>query len=376
MFQILAYANRLQEEGKPIIRLEIGDTSGNADSLLLEKLRSTLISEGNLAYSPSAGERSLRRAFARVQSTWKSQEICEKNVVVTPANAAVSQIFNLLADPGDTVLMPDPCFPTYRLAADFSELRVVNFTLAQENQFQPDLEQIRLLIQGAHNPRILIVDSPSNPLGISHPPALLDELGLICRQNGVSLVVDETYRNLIYDPADIPMSGIKGATYIYSISKDAGAPGMRMGFVTGSEELVSKIADYNSLFYSCLPKPLQLAAQMFLEDEKRSYSQVVALYKSKSKLVSNVFANQASISFVEPNASIYFFLNVSKTGLSGDDFSLQLLNEKSVCVCPGYGFGPSGRDYIRVSIAVTDEDLQEGCERILALADSLASQQP
>jgi len=102
----------------------------------------------------------------------------------------------------------------------------------------------------------------------------------------------------------------------------------------------------------------------------------VALYKSKSKLVSNVFANQASISFVEPNASIYFFLNVSKTGLSGDDFSLQLLNEKSVCVCPGYGFGPSGRDYIRVSIAVTDEDLQEGCERILALADSLASQQP
>jgi len=373
MFEILSEANRLQRSGRRIIRLEIGDTSENADRLLVEKLNRVAFSNEVLGYSPSAGEFELRGAFAKVQSDWKKHVFREENIVVTPANAAVSQLFHLLADAGDTVIMPDPCFPTYRLAAEFADLRVANFTLSEGAHFSPNLDEILQVIRRSVRPKILIIDSPSNPLGISHPREFMQGLGQMCLESGVNLVVDETYRNLTYSSSPVPEYVIEGATYIYSLSKDAGAPGLRLGFVTGSESLAAKVADYNSLFYSCLPKSLQLAAQSFLEDESRSYTQAVSIYEARAKEVSEIFSNARSISFVKPNASIYFFLNVSETGLTGQEFAFELLNQKSVCVCPGIGFGPAGDRYVRISIAGDRDELQVGCERILDFADHLVS---
>ena len=370
MFRILALANQIEASGEKVLRLEIGDTSLNADPLLLSELNKINFSPDALGYSPSLGETELRRAFAERHNSLKSSKIKIENIAVTPANAAISQLMILLADPGDAVVLPDPCFPTYRLAANFAGLEIIDAPLTREFSYEFEVSKLRQLFASDSRIKLMMLDSPSNPLGIAHSRTNLEDIASICHEFGVSLVIDETYRNLIYDDKLTHSYDVQGVTWIYSISKDAGAPGLRIGSVAGSSQLVAKLGEFNSMFFSCLPKHIQLAAARFLDSENSSIQEIRARYRGRLEKVHSVISATRTLLPLRPNSSIYCFVDVGPTGLLGEEFATQLLESERVAVCPGDGFGPSGKSYIRISVSGNEEDLYEGLKRITRFAES------
>ena len=139
MFRIQAEAQELERSGRSILHLEIGDTSGFTNPELIRLLTQECGATASLGYSPSAGESVLRDALARQYSQECRTTFTRENVVVTPANAAISQLLGVLCDEGDRVLLPDPGFPTYQLAARFNGLEPIFFSLMENVGFQPEL---------------------------------------------------------------------------------------------------------------------------------------------------------------------------------------------------------------------------------------------
>lgn len=370
MFNILALANAIEASGEKVYRLEIGDTSLNADPQILELLNQIEFTAGTLSYSPSLGESQLRKALADKHNELKGTNIGIDNVAVTPANAAISQLMMLLADSGDTVVLPDPCFPTYRLAAKFAQLRVKDTPLARSSQYQFDIGEIRALFASDPSIKMMLIDSPSNPLGIAHSRAQIEELARACQEFSVSMVVDETYRNLIYDNALDHNYDVPGITWIYSLSKDAGVPGLRIGSVVGSPPLIAKLGDFNSMFYSCLPKHIQLTCGKFLDSQSSSIEQIRNKYRVRLERVYRELSESQSLIPSRPNSSIYCFVDVSPTGLSGEEFATQLLVSENVAVCPGNGFGRSGENSVRITVCGDEKDLTEGLKRLVKFASN------
>ena len=374
MFRILAQANELERAGRPIVRLEIGDTSHFADPELQRLLREDKRTTASLGYSPSAGEPELREVLARQYASECGVPFTRENVVITPANAAISQLLAVLCDEGDRVLLPDPAFPTYQLAVRFNGLAPVFFPLREKSGFAPNLAEIQALVEGDQRIRAVVIDNPSNPLGVCHDVEVMDKLAALCAEHNLALVIDDTYKNLVYTDAVRRIRHLPSNFYIYSLSKDAGAPALRIGCVVGDAAVVAKVADYNSLFYSCLPKPLQMVAAIYLEGERKQLKVLRRAIVDRIQMTISILGLSPWLSFVRPNAAIYVYVNIVRTGLDSDAFADRLLLERGVCVCPGTGFGPSGRDYIRICLSGKEADLSAGCREIVDFAELLATE--
>lgn len=371
MFEIMAHANHLDSLGQDIVHLEIGDTSSEASPGLLQSFVSTPLDSRMLGYSPSVGERELRERLIALHNSEKKTGLGVENVAVLPANAAVSHLLSLLTDPGDQILLIDPCFPTYRLAAAYLELGVIDVPLLRESNYSLDLSSIIAHVESTASLAVVLIDSPSNPSGIAHPPEALLNIANACQANGVALIIDETYRNLVYESGlgldRLPESVI----WIYSISKDSGAPGMRIGSVVGPEELVSKVGDLSSLTFSCLPKYLQIVASKYLDRPPTDLDEKRKTYRQRIEYLSRLIREKSGFLVAPSNSSIYLWIDISSSGFDSNVFANRLLLEMNVAVCPGGGFGPSGKDHIRVTVAGSSDRLNEGIERILSFSANI-----
>jgi aspartate/methionine/tyrosine aminotransferase len=370
MFRILAQAKALELAGKSIIHFEIGDTSFFSNTEIESMFHTPPNVKVDLGYSPSAGESRLREVLAENYSILCGEVFSIANVVVTPANAAISQLLAILCDKGEKVLLGNPSFPTYKLAIDFNELEAVYFDLIEAKGFEPDLEAIQKRIESDPKIRAMIIDNPSNPLGIYHDEGIMNALATLCNKHRVALIIDDTYKSLIYLPTYDRIKHFDTNFYIYSLSKEAAAPALRIGGVVGDERVITKVADYNSMFYSCLSKPLQLAAVNYLNGPQKRLGEIRAEMIERIDKVSRIFLGSPYLSFVKPNAAIYLYLNISQTRMSSDDFSTQLLTDTGVCVCPGSAFGPSGYEYVRICLSGNDSELYSGCAKIVEFVNS------
>lgn len=371
MFEILAQAKALQESGSQVIRLEIGDTSEFVD----EALRAHLIAEQffpeSLAYGDSAGEKELRLLYAQQESNLKNAKFGPENVAISPANAAITQLMQVMSDPGDALYLPDPCFPTYRLAANYSQLEIENFGRIEAGRFLIGLNELEEKFRADSRNKVLFLDSPSNPLGIAHEPRDVALLGELCAEYGVNLVIDQTYRNLIYEPrCDVDVF-IEGATYIYSLSKDAGAPGLRMGFVLGPSDVIERVTAFNSMFFSCQPRFIQWAATKYLRERGHStFGHIRRRYSSNQRLVASALSTSEMLEVIEPNSSMYLTVDIERLGIPSRQFCRNLLAAEKVSLCPGEGFGPSGQHLVRITVSSSPDVLVEATRRILNFVQS------
>lgn len=368
MFEIMSQAIQLEAQGEDIIHLEIGDTSSEASPGLLESFASTPVNPGMLGYSPSAGEFSLRDRLVQLHNSEKQSALGLENVAILPANAAVTHLLSLLTDPGDAVLLMDPCFPTYRLAADYLELDVIDVPLRRKDGYSLDLARVLKYVESSNSLAVVLIDSPSNPAGIAHPIDQLSELARACEKHSVALIIDETYRNLVYQSEPNSHGLSESIIWIYSISKDSGAPGMRIGSVIGPQELVSKVADLTSLTFSCSPKYFQVVASKYLANPMIDLNEKQNAYRQRIEKITHRVREESIFAVAPSNSSIYLWIDISRSGLESRDFAQRLLNEKKLAVCPGDGFGPSGRDHIRITVAGSSNRLEEGIDRFLAFS--------
>ena len=315
MFDVLNLANKREQSGHYVARMEIGDTPGFQNDAVNKLLLKS--SQQHHRYSPSKGEPFLIDVLFETQ--WKQFAKAEYDISIAPANFLIMAALAAVTSPGDTVLIPDPGFPTYKLACDFLGLRTLSYSLYPNNSNV--FPSINYLDNDTKNqPKVIIINNPSNPLGIAYDGTQILSAVKSLIDNGVQMILDETYINLVYDYTLALIPSVD-AIRIRTFSKEHCAPGLRIGYALANHKYSKTIADFISLTISCAPKFIQIAIANYLStDESGIFREsVVTEMKRRHEILLDLMPNDAIL--VKPNSAFYAMI---ETGNGEESFNFLL----------------------------------------------------
>lgn len=355
MFDVLAMANSREAQGHYVARMEIGDTPGFQNVTvqnLIQKYATT-----PYRYSPSRGERELISKV--IETQWPNY--LEENVVIGPANFLITAALASQTIEGDTILLPDPGFTTYKLAADFLGLNIVYYDIYHDGFFSfPNLDDLIQTLKV--RPKAIIINNPSNPLGLAVDYALILKNLQNFPSLGIQIILDETYVNLVYDETDVYIPNIP-ATRIRSFSKEHCAPGLRIGYAVGEKTIASTMSDLISLTISCSPSFIQLAVAEYLGSPESIIftNNLKERMSSRIKYLTSLLPKNA-IQY-KPNAAFYALLN---TGVKTGNETFNYLLSHNVSTCPGSKFGKNTNHAIRVSLTAPEINFEKDIKMLVS----------
>ena len=351
MFDVLSMAREREKNGNYVARMEIGDTPGFRNDYIHELVTKHSVSP--YRYSPSRGEEVLINQVIATQ--WQSAS--EDNVVVGPANFLITAALASKTSPGDFVLLPDPGFASYKLAADFLGLRVIYYPVYEYGEsIFPNLSNFVLKLN--ERPKAMIVNNPSNPLGVAFNSAVVRASLENFPEMGIELIFDETYINLVYDSTPTSIDDLP-ATRIRSFSKEHCAPGLRIGYAVADVAAAKNMGDLMSLTISCVPQFIQFAVAEYLgSQQSKVFTERLRVEMARRLLVAAGSIPEGLMK-TQPNAAFYSLID---TGERGGDSAFRFLLERNVSTCPGSKFGENAKNAVRVSLAgpsnTFDRDVQ------------------
>jgi aspartate/methionine/tyrosine aminotransferase len=361
MFEVLEMARQFETQGQRVYHLELGNPRLPPPPELLEGAIRSLRNE-DVGYSYSTGHPDLRTAIARLFGA----NVTEENVIVSPANLIISQFLDLVCDPGDSVVLFTPAFPTYWAAAAHIGLQVDPVELDPANGFDLTEEDVAKAI--ALRPRAIIVNSANNPTGAVYSRRSLDLLARTCDRIGIWLLSDETYGSICFGKDFYSLAGLDLPRLVVmsSFSKIFSAPGFRTGFAVAHPRVAEKLALSTSTLISCLPIFTQIGClaaianlEAYGDKVRRRCARIAARCGAELQGSSNIL-------FGMPRAAFYFFLDIGAIGMDDVTFCRRLLQEKQTAITPGSSFGAAYRRFVRISTCGLEEDVHEGIRRLVA----------
>jgi len=305
-------------------------------------------------YAPIRALARTREAIAgRYHDVYGVELDPEREVAVLPGTkTGIVELSLVLADEGETVLLPDPYYPDYPSGPALAGARLETFPLDPDEGWAPHLDDVDAAAA-------LYLNYPSNPCAVCAPDGVFADAVRWAERTGGAIVHDAAYIDLVYDgraPASfLATPGAKEVgVEMWSMSKTYGMAGWRLGFVVGNAEIVERINLLNDHERVGIFEPMQRATIAALEGPQKSVAERVATYERRRDLLAH--ALQAPIVC---EGTFFVWLRLPE-GLSAE----RLLEEHRVAVAPGEGFGPSGAGWARISLAVSDEVLELGVERL------------
>jgi len=365
-FQVLARAQALERAGRSILHLEIGEPD-MATPPHVARAGIEAIEAGRTRYCAAAGLPELREALRDEVARTRGYRPDLEQVLVTPGlKPGIFLTLLALLEPGDEVLLPDPCFPTYRSVAAHIGAVVVPVRLREEHGFAMDPGEIRSLATA--RTKLLVVNSPHNPTGAVMTSKRMEEIAALAEELDLFLLSDEVYSRMIYDGANTSPT-IRDAARHRSIlldgfSKSHAMTGWRLGWLVAPRELAGRLSDYIVNAFSCTPPFTQLAGVAALRGDHAFLDQFMArLRVRRDRIVAGVRSIPGR-TCAEPGGAFFAFAGIQGTGLSSKTCADRLLEEAGVAVLPGTAFGPGGEGFIRFSYATSLEIIDEAVERI------------
>jgi aspartate/methionine/tyrosine aminotransferase len=340
MFDVLTMARQRESLGHYVARMEIGDTQGFRNDFIHDLV--TKYSSSPYRYSPSRGEDVLISKVLETQ--WPNYS--NENVVIGPANFLITAALASCTSPGDCVMLPDPGFATYKLSADFLGLKILYYPVYQGGiPFFPNLNDF--VAESGLHPNVLIINNPSNPLGIAFEGAQILKSIEPLLDKGVQVIFDETYVNLVYDNTQSLVSEIE-AIRLRSFSKEHCAPGLRIGYAVAPSSAARAMADLISLSISCAPQFIQFAIAEYLGSPEALVFTNNLKTEMGRRLQFLADAIPGGLLQTTPNAAFYSLIDM---GARGGDQGFSFLLDKNVATCPGSKFGRNSKNSVRVSLA-------------------------
>lgn len=291
-----------------------------------------------------------------------------EDVVITAGavNALMESLTTLVA-PGDAVLIPDPGWPNYQMMADILSARTVHYPLLPGDGFLPDLDRLEHLAARTERAKVLLVNSPANPTGAVFPRWVVQRLVDIAARHRLHLVSDECYEQVVFEGEHVSPGSLDPdgrVLSVFSMSKSYAMTGWRMGYVTGSSELMDLVAKVQEPMISCATAIAQKAGQVALESDQSCVREMTDTYRRRRDVAVDILRDGGLLVTV-PRGAFYIMADVSAVGPDSYAFAHRLLAEAGVAVAPGETFGPSGAGMVRLSLATAGEDLREGAGRLV-----------
>ncbi len=357
----------LKERGENPISFGVGEPDMTTPEDVID-FAANKAREGKTHYTPSMGIRELREKIALKYKKMTGKDVKSRDVIITPAKFAINMAVQSVLEPGDNVLIQDPSFVSYPEIIKIAGGTHRYFPSREDGS--PDIERLKELID--NKTKMIIINSPSNPHGWVASGDDMKGITDVATDNNLYVVSDEIYQSIIYDGRHIsPLSypGMEDRSFIVNgFSKSHAMTGWRIGYLISPPGFTTYIDSYQQHTITCAPSVSQYAALKAI-DEPKFPEELRRTFQRRRDLLYSILSETDKMDFKKPAGTFYAFPKL-KTGVSGEEFSSALLEQKRVLVTPGSGFGPSGADRIRLSFALSDEDLVEGANRIVEFLSS------
>lgn len=367
-------ANDLIAQGRDVIDMTIGEPDVPTPTPLIDAAE-TAMRMGRTTYSNGRGEAGLRAALADRYSQRSGRNISADQVMCFPGTqTSLFAVLMGVAEAGCEVLVGDPMYATYEGVVRASGADMVPVPLRPENGFRISAGDIAARITAKTT--ALLLTTPHNPTGSILTEADIDAIGALAVKHDLWIISDEVYEELIFDGSTFvsPLSRPELADRVIvvsSISKSHAAPGFRSGWCVGPEAFTEALLP--------LSETMLFGNQPFIADmtEKaiRDGSEVAPgmrkRYAARAQTLANRLAAESRLKVHQPHAGMFAMIDVSSTGLSGNDYAHHLLEHGNVAVMPGSSFGTTLDGWVRIALTVDDDLFDSACDRIIRHAAQL-----
>src|SRR5687767_10956590 len=366
-FEVLARARALEAKGRSIIHLEIGEPDFDSPrSVVAAGVAS--IERGETHYTPSAGIPELRESCANYLNRARGLQVEPGQIIVTPgAKPIMFYAILALLESGDEAIYPDPGFPIYASMISFAGGTGVPLPLREDNDFVPDLDELRRLI--TPRTKLLILNSPHNPTGGVLSPESIREIAKIAREHDLWVLSDEIYAEIIYEGEHRSIAAEEGMAertiLLDGFSKTFAMTGWRLGYGAFPKPLVDPVTKLVTNSVSCTAMFTQRAGIVAMSQRPPEVAEMVKAFRKRRDAIVAGLNKIEGITCRTPAGAFYVFPNI--TGLNaGDAASVagRVLQEAGVACLAGTAFGAIGEGHLRLSYANSLENLELAVQRI------------
>lgn len=336
------------------------------------------LERGRTFYTSNAGLKELKVEICNYLKRKQNLEYdYNTDVFITVGGSeAIDVAFRAMLDPGDEVLVPEPCYVSYVPCAQLTHAVPVSINLKEENQFRLTKEE--LLEKITDKTKILVLPFPNNPTGAIMEREDLEAIAEVCIEHDIYVLSDEIYAELTYKGkhvsiAEIP--GMKERTIIVNgFSKAYAMTGWRLGYAVGPSNIIEQMLKIHQFAIMCAPTTSQYAAVEALKNGDKDVEKMRESYNQRRRYLIHEFREMGMDCF-EPYGAFYVFPSIKKFGLASEEFATRLLQEEKVAVVPGTAFGDCGEGFLRISYAYSLDNLKIALARVRRFVERLENEQ-
>lgn len=382
MRSISALANSIERSGirdlmdaaremeGPIIHLEVGEPSFTTPAHIIEQAFEATAA-GATRYTQSGGILPLRQAIADRYSAKWGTEISPDMVMASHGGVnAINSTVLALIDRGDEVLVPDPAWPNYRAILSLAGGVSVLYPMAVENGFLPDVAALEALI--TPRTRMIILCNPGNPTGAVWPEETVKAIVELAARHDLYVLSDEIYEELVFEGSHVPAARFDDDHRVITVSgfsKTYAMTGWRLGWLIADPSLIVMINKMLEPLISCPSSVSQQAGIAALSGTQQPVAVMRDAYRKRRDLAAGILEPVGMLP-VRPRGAFYAIADLRETGIGSRELALSLLREKRVASAPGDTFGKIlAGGFVRISLASSDEDVAEGCRRLIEFRD-------
>ncbi len=351
---------------KDVISLGVGEPDFVTPWHIREKAIFSL-EKGQTSYTSNKGMPELRHDINKflAQRYGLSYDFNEEILITVGVSEGLDLAFRAILDPGDKVLIHDPCYVSYAPVVTLTGGEAVMLKTDLSTGFKLTPQVIAdNCVKGV---KALMINYPCNPTGTSYTKKELEAIASIVRKYDLLVISDEVYDELTYDFEHTPFASLKGmkerTIYLNGFSKAYAMTGFRLGWAAGPAEIIAGMTKIHQYTMLCASITAQMAALEAIKSGFKDVAEMKREYHRRRNYIVDAL-NEIGLPCHMPQGAFYVFPSIRKTGMKAMDFAKGLLHEKKVALVPGSAFGENLDDFIRISYASSYDNLKEAVRRI------------
>lgn len=331
------------------------------------------LEKGRTFYTGNSGLLELREEIGRYLDRRFGLSYSADEILVTVGGSEAIDIgFRTMLDPGDEVIIPEPCYVSYLPCVKLAGGVPVRLPLEEKDQFK--LTKEKLLSAITDKTKILVLPFPNNPTGAILNREELQIIADIVKEHDLFVMSDEIYSELNYEGGHVSIASIPGmrerTIVINGFSKSYAMTGWRLGYAAGPKEIMKQMLKIHQFVIMCAPTTSQYAAIEALRNGDEDVRRMRESYDERRRFLVNAL-NEMGLPCFEPKGAFYVFPNISVYGMTSEEFARRLLEQERVAVVPGTAFGECGEGFLRISYAYSIDNLKKALDKIEKFIDTL-----
>ncbi len=325
------------------------------------------LEKGKTFYTSNAGLKELRCEISNyiMRKQGIKYDPINEILVTVGGSEAIDVALRCMVNPGDEVIIPQPCYVSYEPCAVMADAVPVIINLKHENEFRLTAEELEAAI--TEKTKILILAFPNNPTGAIMEKKDLEAIAEVILKHDLYVISDEIYSELSYNGEHVSIATLPGmrerTIMINGFSKGFAMTGWRLGYACGPELIMKQMTKLHQFAIMCAPTTSQYAAVEALKHGDGDVAEMRESYNQRRRFLMYQF-REMGLECFEPYGAFYVFPCIKEFGMTSDEFAMRFLEEEKVAVVPGTAFGDCGEGFLRISYAYSIDNLKVALERM------------